>query len=148
MVQDVTSDMFTKEYQAVFDGDDNWRDIAVSGGATYAFAQDSTYIQLPPFFEDQYKGNRQNILAAPMLAMLGDSVTTDHISPAGAIPLDSPAAQYLREHGVAEDDSQVERGRKVGMGDHDTVKAPVPAPTDPREKSCLAASKACRPSSR
>jgi aconitate hydratase len=104
VVQSVNSDMFRKEYGAVFDGDDSWQNIEVSGGATYAFSEDSTYIQLPPFFEEQYQGNRQNILAAPMLAMLGDSVTTDHISPAGAIPLDSPAAQYLRHHGVAESD--------------------------------------------
>ena len=104
VVQSVNSDMFTKEYAAVFDGDHSWQSIAVSGGATYAFSEDSTYIQLPPFFEEQYRGNQHNILAAPMLAMLGDSVTTDHISPAGAIPLDSPAAQYLREHGVAEAD--------------------------------------------
>ncbi|MDH3992795.1 MAG: aconitate hydratase AcnA, partial [Gammaproteobacteria bacterium] len=104
VVQSVNSDMFRKEYGAVFDGDDSWRNIEVSGGATYAFSEDSTYIQLPPFFEEQYQGNRQNILAAPMLAMLGDSVTTDHVSPAGAIPLDSPAAQYLRRRGVAESD--------------------------------------------
>jgi aconitate hydratase len=104
VVQSVNSDMFAKEYAAVFAGDDSWRNIEVSGGATYTFSEDSTYIQLPPFFEEQYQGNWQNILAAPMLAMLGDSVTTDHISPAGAIPLDSPAAQYLREHGVAESD--------------------------------------------
>ena len=90
VVQSVNSDMFRKEYGAVFDGDDSWQNIEVSGGATYAFSEDSTYIQLPPFFEEQYQGNQQNILAAPMLAMLGDSVTTDHISPAGAIPLDSP----------------------------------------------------------
>ncbi|MEH6516146.1 MAG: aconitate hydratase AcnA [Halioglobus sp.] len=104
IVQSVNSDMFKKEYAAVFDGDDSWRNIEVSGGATYAFSEDSTYIQLPPFFEEQYSGNRHNILAAPMLAMLGDSVTTDHISPAGTIPLDSPAAQYLRDHGVIEGD--------------------------------------------
>ncbi|MDB4542900.1 aconitate hydratase AcnA [bacterium] len=104
VVQTVNSDMFRKEYGAVFDGDDSWRNIEVSGGASYAFSEDSTYIQLPPFFEEQYQGNRQNILAAPMLAMLGDSVTTDHISPAGAIPLDSPTAMYLRDHGVAEGD--------------------------------------------
>ncbi len=104
VVQSVNSDMFRKEYAAVFDGDDSWRNIEVSGGATYAFSEDSTYIQLPPFFEEKYRGNQHNILAAPMLAMLGDSVTTDHISPAGAIPLDSPAAQYLRDHGVAESD--------------------------------------------
>ncbi|MCB1702433.1 MAG: aconitate hydratase AcnA [Pseudomonadales bacterium] len=104
VVQSVSSDMFRKEYGAVFDGDENWQNIEIHGGATYAFSEDSTYIQLPPFFEEQYQGNRKNILAAPMLAMLGDSVTTDHISPAGAIPLNSPAAQYLRQHGVAESD--------------------------------------------
>jgi aconitate hydratase len=104
VVQTLNSTMFRKEYSAVFDGDRAWRDIATGGGATYAFAEDSTYIQLPPFFEAQYQGNRQNILGAPMLAMLGDSITTDHISPAGAIPGDSPAAQYLRAHGVSDAD--------------------------------------------
>ena len=104
VVQTVNSDMFSKQYNAVFDGDDDWRNIVVASGATYAFSQDSTYIQLPPFFEEQYRGSQQDILGAPILAMLGDSVTTDHISPAGAIPLDSPAAQYLRNHDVAEKD--------------------------------------------
>lgn len=104
VVRSVTSDMFKTQYSAVFDGDANWRDIAVGTGATYAFSEDSTYIQLPPFFEKQYQGNRNNITGAPMLAMLGDSVTTDHISPAGAIPLDSPAAAYLRDNGVVEPD--------------------------------------------
>jgi aconitate hydratase A / 2-methylisocitrate dehydratase len=102
VVQTVNKDMFHREYSAVFDGDQAWQSIATSGGATYAFSGDSTYIQLPPFFEPQYQGNQHNIIGAPMLAMLGDSVTTDHISPAGAIPDDSPAAQYLRDHGVTE----------------------------------------------
>jgi len=102
VVQTVNSDMFRKEYSAVFNGDRSWRDIAAGTGATYAFDAESTYIQLPPFFESQYQGNRANILAAPILAMLGDSVTTDHISPAGSIPGDSPAAQYLRAHGVTD----------------------------------------------
>jgi aconitate hydratase len=104
LVQTLDQDMFTQQYRAVFDGEKNWQSIATGSGATYTFAADSTYIQLPPFFDAQYQGNRHNILAAPMLAILGDSVTTDHISPAGAIPTDSPAAHYLREHGVAEDD--------------------------------------------
>jgi aconitate hydratase len=103
LVQTLDKDMFKKQYGAVFDGEQSWQAIATGGGATYTFAADSTYIQLPPFFDAQYQGNRHNILAAPMLAMLGDSVTTDHISPAGAIPTDSPAAQYLRQHGVTED---------------------------------------------
>jgi aconitate hydratase len=100
LVQTITSTMFNKEYSAVFDGDDSWRAIDSGSGATYAFTEDSTYIQLPPFFEEQYRGKAKNIIKAPMLALLGDSVTTDHISPAGAIPTDSPAAQYLRNQGV------------------------------------------------
>ena len=104
VVQTVDKAMFQQQYGAVFDGDSTWQAIETGGGATYTFSEDSTYIQLPPFFEDQYRGNQQDILGAPMLAMLGDSVTTDHISPAGAIPGDSPAAQYLREHGVDQAD--------------------------------------------
>jgi len=103
LVQTLDKHMFRKQYSAVFEGDRTWQSIETGGGASYAFAEDSTYIQLPPFFDGQYQGNRHNILAAPMLAMLGDSVTTDHISPAGAIPGDSPAAQYLRERGVTKD---------------------------------------------
>jgi aconitate hydratase len=104
LVQTVSNDMFKREYGAVFDGDANWREIDSGSGATYAFSDDSTYIQLPPFFDEQYGGQTANIVGAPILAMLGDSVTTDHISPAGAIPDDSPAAQYLRQHGVADKD--------------------------------------------
>ncbi|NQX87601.1 MAG: aconitate hydratase AcnA [Halioglobus sp.] len=102
LVQSVNKDMFHKEYAAVFDGDSNWQGIDGGKGATYGFSEDSTYIRLPPFFEDQFRGNQENILGAPLLALLGDSVTTDHISPAGAIPKDSPAAQYLRDNGVEE----------------------------------------------
>ncbi len=101
LVQTVNKEMFAREYSAVFEGDESWRAIDSGSGDTYSFSDDSTYIQLPPFFEEQYSGNQSNIVGAPMLAMLGDSVTTDHISPAGAIPDDSPAAQFLREHGVA-----------------------------------------------
>ena len=118
IVQTINSDMFRKEYSAVFAGDDSWQSIAVDDSATYAFSEDSTYIQLPPFFEEQYQGNQQNILGAPMLAMLGDSVTTDHISPAGAIPLDSPAAQYLRDNGVAESDFNSYGSRR---GNHEVM---------------------------
>ncbi len=102
LVHTVNKEMFAREYGAVFEGDEKWRAIDSGSGDTYLFSPDSTYIQLPPFFEEQYSGNQSNIVGAPMLAMLGDSVTTDHISPAGAIPADSPAAQFLREHGVAE----------------------------------------------
>jgi len=104
LVQAITSTMFNKEYSAVFDGDDRWRAIDSGSGKTYKFTEDSTYIQLPPFFEERYRGKSSSIIKAPMLAMLGDSVTTDHISPAGAIPQDSPASQYLRAQGIAEKD--------------------------------------------
>jgi len=104
LVQRINNDMFKKEYSAVFQGDDNWRSIDGGTGATYNFHHDSTYIQRPPFFEQQYQGRKTNILNAPMLAMLGDSVTTDHISPAGSIPKDSPAANYLRSQGVDDRD--------------------------------------------
>jgi aconitate hydratase len=118
VVQTVNRDMFMKEYSAVFAGDQSWQSIATGSGATYAFAADSTYIQLPPFFEAQYSGNRHDILGAPMLAMLGDSVTTDHISPAGEIPATSPAAQYLRAHGVSEADFNSYGSRR---GNHEVM---------------------------
>jgi aconitate hydratase len=104
VMQTIDNSMFKREYAAVFEGDQRWKSIESGGGSTYSFSPDSTYIQLPPFFDEQYRGNRGNITGAPMLAMLGDSVTTDHISPAGAIPTDSPAARFLQEAGVAEQD--------------------------------------------
>jgi aconitate hydratase len=104
VMQTIDNSMFKREYAAVFEGDQRWKSIDSGGGSTYSFSPDSTYIQLPPFFDEQYRGNRGNITGAPMLAMLGDSVTTDHISPAGAIPTDSPAARFLQEAGVAEQD--------------------------------------------
>ncbi|TQV69708.1 aconitate hydratase AcnA [Exilibacterium tricleocarpae] len=104
LMQIIDNAMFKKEYSEVFKGDDTWRAIDSGSSATYAFGDDSTYIQLPPFFEKQYRGKSTNITKAPVLALLGDSVTTDHISPAGAIPSDSPAAQFLRDKGVADAD--------------------------------------------
>ena len=118
VVQTVDKEMFRKEYSAVFDGDARWQAIDTGGGATYTFSPDSTYIRLPPFFADEYRGNRDNILGAPLLALLGDSVTTDHISPAGTIPKDSPAAQYLRSHGVADADFNSYGSRR---GNHEVM---------------------------
>ena len=118
LVQTIDKDMFRREYAVVFDGDERWRAIDSGGDATYAFSEDSTYIQLPPFFSEQYTGKRQNILGAPILALLGDSVTTDHISPAGAIPGDSPAAQYLRDLGVADADFNSYGSRR---GNHEVM---------------------------
>ncbi|WP_019530415.1 aconitate hydratase AcnA [Dasania marina] len=118
LVLTVSSSMFTSEYAEVFKGDDSWRAIETSRSAAYNFSPDSTYIQLPPFFEPQYAGNQSNILQAPMLAMLGDSITTDHISPAGSIPLDSPAAQYLRDNSVADSDFNSYGSRR---GNHEVM---------------------------
>ncbi|SFX01157.1 aconitase [Pseudomonas sp. NFACC49-2] len=101
-VAKVDTSMFHKEYAAVFAGDEQWQAIEVPQAATYVWQSDSTYIQHPPFF-DGIGGPPpviQNVEGARVLALLGDSVTTDHISPAGNIKADSPAGRYLREQGV------------------------------------------------
>ncbi|UFQ99331.1 aconitate hydratase AcnA [Pseudomonas wenzhouensis] len=98
----VDTAMFRKEYAEVFAGDAKWQAIAVPKADTYAWQSDSTYIQHPPFFEN-IAGDPPRITdirQARILALLGDSVTTDHISPAGNIKADSPAGRYLSEHGV------------------------------------------------
>src|SRR4029453_4144492 len=86
----------------VFAGDDQWRALSTPEGATFAWDADSTYVRKPPYFAGmpQPPAPVQDIHGARVLAMLGDSVTTDHISPAGAIKRDSPAGAYLMEHGV------------------------------------------------
>ena len=100
--QAVTSDMFTKSYAHVFEGDERWRGLPVPKGETYAWEKDSTYIRRAPYFDDMAlkPSPVEEIKGARVLAVLGDSVTTDHISPAGSIKKDSPAGKYLQEHGV------------------------------------------------
>jgi len=101
-VAQVDTAMFHKEYAEVFAGDAQWQAIEVPQAATYVWQKDSTYIQHPPFF-DNIAGPLpviEDIEGARVLALLGDSVTTDHISPAGNIKADSPAGRYLRELGV------------------------------------------------
>ena len=100
VVDQVSVDMFDRQYGDVFTGPQAWQDIAVDGGSTYSW-ENSTYIKQPPFFSvggdlEQSIG----VAGARILALLGDSVTTDHISPAGAIQPDSPAGHYLQQHGV------------------------------------------------
>ncbi|MBL8989067.1 MAG: aconitate hydratase AcnA [Gemmatimonadetes bacterium] len=94
--------MFQKSYSTVFDGDAEWQALAVPGGSRFAWDGQSTYVQNPPFFRDLPKvpGAMQDIQGARVLASLGDSVTTDHISPAGSIPKNGPAARFLLERGV------------------------------------------------
>ncbi|MDV3256978.1 MAG: aconitate hydratase AcnA [Sphingomonas sp.] len=98
----VSSDMFRSRYADVFHGDERWRAIEVSGGDTYDWPPSSTYIQNPPYFSGMTMTPRPltDVTGARPLAIFGDSITTDHISPAGSIKLDSPAGKYLVEHDV------------------------------------------------
>ncbi|HZO79765.1 MAG TPA: aconitate hydratase AcnA [Solirubrobacteraceae bacterium] len=98
----VQSDMFRKSYQEVFDGDERWNSLEVPTGGLFDWDEDSTYVRQPPFFEDLPKEPEpiEDIDGARVLAVLGDSVTTDHISPAGSIKRDSPAGRYLIDHDV------------------------------------------------
>ncbi len=119
-VLSVKSDMFKTEYSEVFEGDASWQEIPVSGGKTYGWQDDSTYIKNPPFFENMTKDvpDIQPIKNARILALLGDSVTTDHISPAGAIKFDSPAGKYLQENGVEQKDFNSYGSRR---GNHEVM---------------------------
>ena len=101
-VAKVTGEMFKKEYAEVFAGDESWQAIQTSEGKTYSWSDESTYIQHPPFFEglSQTIDSIKPVEKASVLALLGDSITTDHISPAGAIKADSPAGEYLKGKGV------------------------------------------------
>ncbi|MCL4423429.1 MAG: aconitate hydratase, partial [Actinobacteria bacterium] len=96
------AEMFAKDYADVFAGDERWQSMVVATGTTFAWGPTSTYVRKPPYFDAM--GTEPDpvtdISGARVLAKLGDSVTTDHISPAGAIPADSPAGRYLAEHGV------------------------------------------------
>ncbi len=98
----VTPEVFRRTYEVVFAGDERWRAMPVPQGALYQWDPASTYIQEPPFFKDMAPEPTppQDVLGARVLVALGDSITTDHISPAGDIPVDSPAGRYLIEHGV------------------------------------------------
>lgn len=102
-VQVVDGEMFRREYAEVFKGDAEWQSIPVGEGKTYTWNDSSTYVKNPPFFDGIEKplAPPQNIEKARALAVFADSITTDHISPAGAIKADSPAGRYLQENGVA-----------------------------------------------
>ncbi|VTP63250.1 Aconitate hydratase 1 [Serratia rubidaea] len=119
-VEEVRTEMFRKEYSEVFNGDDDWRAIEVTASATYDWQEDSTYIRHPPFFSTMQEKPEpvQDINNARLLAILADSVTTDHISPAGNIKHDSPAGRYLSEHGVADSDFNSYGSRR---GNHEVM---------------------------
>jgi len=97
----LTPDMFKKRYQEIYEGDENWKSIESAKKMTYNWRDSSTYIKHPPFFEENNKMDLLDINDARILALLGDSVTTDHISPAGNIKEDSPAGLYLNERQIS-----------------------------------------------
>ena len=98
----VQQEMFKREYSKIFEGDEHWKSMEAPTGPIFAWDPDSTYVKEPPYFEGftAQPKSLTDIEHARALALLGDSVTTDHISPAGSIPVDSPAGRYLIEHGV------------------------------------------------
>jgi len=112
--------MFQKQYGSVFEGDAEWRALAVPEGSRFAWDRSSTYVQEPPFFIDlpRTPAPLQDVEGARVLASLGDSVTTDHISPAGSIPKNGPAAAFLREHGVEQRDWNTFGARR---GNHEVM---------------------------
>ena len=116
----LSREQYVESYTSVLDGDANWRAIDASATHTYAWDTTSTYVRKPPFFEnmDKPRATIDSIEGARVLAFLGDSVTTDHISPAGSIKADSPAGAYLMEHGVASSDFNSYGSRR---GNHEVM---------------------------
>ena len=116
----VTSEMFRRRYGAIFDGDERWQGVETATGTTFAWDGDSTYVLRPPFLEDLTPDPRPvaDLAGARILAVLGDSVTTDHISPAGNIGPSTPAGRYLADHGVARHDFNSYGARR---GNHEVM---------------------------
>ena len=116
----ISSEMFTKDYATVFEGDHRWKSLATPTGKTFEWDPKSTYVRKPPYFEGMPRNPVPvtNISGARVLAVLGDSVTTDHISPAGNIKVDSPAGKYLAEHGIERGDFNSYGSRR---GNHEVM---------------------------
>jgi aconitate hydratase len=116
----IEGDMFRRTYDDVFTGDETWRGMPSSESELYAWEPDSTYVRLPPYFEGMTRepGTVPDVVGARCLVWLGDSVTTDHISPAGSIKSDSPAGRYLTEHGVERKDFNSYGARR---GNHEVL---------------------------
>ena len=116
----IDQDMFTREYASVFDGDERWRSLPTPTGSTFEWTAESTYVRKPPYFDGMTLETTPvvDIADARVLAKLGDSVTTDHISPAGSIKADSPAGLYLTEHGVDRKDFNSYGSRR---GNHEVM---------------------------
>ncbi len=120
MASSLKPELFTQRYGSVFEGDETWQALEVPEGSRYAWDPASTYVQEPPFFTNlpAEPAPLRDIRGARVLAVLGDSVTTDHISPAGSIPKNGPAARYLREHGVEQVDWNTFGSRR---GNHEVM---------------------------
>jgi aconitate hydratase len=120
MLSAVKPEMFQRQYANVFDGDDRWRSLQVPGGNLFEWDEQSTYVRRPPFVEgiSREPAPLMDIVGARALAVLGDSVTTDHISPAGSIPADSPAGKYLIAQGVKPSDFNSYGARR---GNHEVM---------------------------
>jgi aconitate hydratase len=120
MASAITSEMFRKSYAEVYLGDERWRGLPVPKGETYAWENDSTYIRQAPYFDDMAlkPSAIEDIKGARVLAVLGDSITTDHISPAGSIKKDGPAGKYLIAHGVQPSDFNSYGSRR---GNHEVM---------------------------
>jgi aconitate hydratase len=116
----VRGEMFSRTYADVFTGDPAWRELPVPEGDLFAWEPDSTYVRRPPYFQGMSRepGTVEDVTGARCLVMVGDSVTTDHISPAGAIKPDSPAGKYLVEHGVERKDFNSYGSRR---GNHEVM---------------------------
>ena len=117
-VATVSRDMFAKDYADVFSGNEEWNAMPTAEGATYQWNDDSTYIQNPPFFSPDLLPEPGDIKGAGILALLGDSVTTDHISPAGAIGRNTPAGKYLLDKGIKQEDFNSYGSRR---GNHEVM---------------------------
>jgi aconitate hydratase len=120
LLRAVTSEMFQRKYADVFTGDERWRSLEVPTGDRFTWEADSTYVRRPPFLEDLTPAPEPlgDITGARVLALLGDSITTDHISPAGSIRKDSPAGRYLIDHGVSPTDFNSYGARR---GNHEVM---------------------------
>ncbi len=116
----IASETFTREYSDVFAGDEHWKGLPTPTGSTFAWQPESTYVRKPPYFDGMRREPTPvaDVFGARVLALLGDSVTTDHISPAGAIKVDSPAGRYLAEQGVAPRDFNSYGSRR---GNHEVM---------------------------
>ncbi len=118
--ESINSEMFKTQYAGVFDGDDRWKSLPTPKGAVFEWDAKSTYVRKPPYFDGMKMTPDavKDILGARVLAKLGDSVTTDHISPAGSIKVDSPAGQYLTENGISRVDFNSYGSRR---GNHEVM---------------------------